>query len=79
LDFACFAFAVALFGLAAVHAHRRGELFPVPAAPPRARRPTLLAVVREGPATAEPPPAPTHRRSNVVDLGARAAVAGRRR
>ncbi|NLH80176.1 MAG: hypothetical protein GX458_04935 [Phyllobacteriaceae bacterium] len=76
-DFACFAFAVALFGLAAVHAHRRGDLFPVPAEPPRDhRRPTaaprIVAIAET--ATSAAPRTP----SNVVFLAAPAAVAARR-
>lgn len=77
-DFACFAFAVALFALAAVHAHRRGELFPAPLEAPRAPRrasPEAPAVA----ASATPTPVEPRAASNVVFLGgARTAVAARR-
>lgn len=78
-DFACFAFAVALFGLAAVHAHRRGDLFPVPVAPPLDRRrataaPRIVATAEAETSTSAAPPAP----SNVVFLAAPAVVAARR-
>lgn len=75
-DFACFAFAVALFALAAVHAHRRGELFPEPITAPsdgRRARPEAVA------ASTTPTPVEPQTASNVVFLGgARATVAARR-